>query len=374
MSITTQIEPEDHGLFPRSRGKAIAHTAGQIGLQALSLVIGMGLVVALLAWAGYNTSDVLSSMVKGAFGTAFNLSGSLTQAVPLMLCAVAVWIAFQAGLFNIGADGQLQVGGVTALVAITWLPDTLPTLAFLAVAVVAGAFGGAVWGAIAGVLKAYRGANEVISTIMLNIIATTSILLLIAGPLRAPTSQFTAQSERIPDAAALGDAIPGVPWVFLIAVVVSVVAVVLVKRTALGLRLRAVGLNADAATHAGLTVRTIQWNTLTLSGALAGLSGALILIGFRYYIAPGWAASWGLLAIVIAFLALRSPIMITVWAVVFGMINASGVAMKGAASVPDSVTTLMQAMPVICLFVLLAIPRTGLYRTLKSAITGREAK
>ena len=100
---------------------------------------------------------------------------------------------------------------------------------------------------------------------------------------------------------------------------------------------------------------------------MAGLSGALILIGFRYYIAPGWAGSWGLIAIVIAFLALRSPIMITVWAVVFGMINTSGVAMKGAASVPDSVTTLMQAMPVICLFALLAIPRTGLYRTLKAA-------
>jgi simple sugar transport system permease protein len=150
-----------------------------------------------------------------------------------------------------------------------------------------------------------------------------------------------------------------------------VLSVVLIKRTALGLRLRAVGLNQDAATHAGLTVRTIQWNTFTLSGAAAGLSGALILVGFRYYIAPGWAASWGLLAIVIAFMALRSPLMITVWAIVFGMINASGVAMKGAASVPDSVTTLMQALPVICLFVLLAIPRTGLYRTLKGALSGR---
>lgn len=371
MSVTSQIEADDHGLFPRSRSKAIAHTVGQIGLQALALVIGMAIVVGILAWSGYSTTDVLSSMVKGAFGTTFNLSVSLTQAVPLMLCAVAVWIAFQAGLFNIGADGQLQVGGVTALMVITWMPDSLPTLVYLVLAVIAGCVGGAVWGAIAGLLKAYRGANEVISTIMLNIIATTSILLLIAGPLRAPTSRFTAQSERIPDAAVLGDALPGVPWIFLIALVVSIAAVVLIKRTALGLRLRAVGLNAEAATHAGLTVRTIQWTTFTLSGAMAGLSGALILVGFRYYIAPGWAASWGLLAIVIAFLALRSPIMITVWAVVFGMINASGVAMKGAASVPDSVTTLMQAMPVICLFVLLAIPRTGLYRSLKSAVMGR---
>lgn len=373
MSITTQIEPEEHGLYPRPRVKALAHSAGQIGLQALSLVMGMALVVALLAWSGYDTGDVLSSMVKGAFGTTYNLGVSLTQAVPLMLCAVAVWIAFQAGLFNIGADGQLQVGGVFALVAVTRLPDSMPTFVFLLVGAVAGCVGGALWGAIAGLLKAYRGANEVISTIMLNIIATTSILLLIAGPLKAETSKFTAQSERIPDTAILGDALPGIPWIFVIAVVVSVLSIILIKRTALGLRLRAVGLNQDAATHAGLTVRTIQWNTFTLSGAVAGLSGALILVGFRYYIAPGWAASWGLLAIVIAFLALRSPLMITVWAVVFGMINASGVAMKGAASVPDSVTTLMQALPVICLFVLLAIPRTGLYRTLKGALTGRGA-
>jgi ABC-type uncharacterized transport system permease subunit len=371
MSIATQIEPDEHGLYARPRAKALTHSLGQIGLQAVSLIIGMGLVVALLAWSGYDIGDVLGSMVKGAFGTPYNLGMSLTQAVPLMLCAVAVWIAFQAGLFNIGADGQLQVGGLVALLIVTRLPDSFPTIAYLIAGCIAGCLGGALWGGIAGLLKAYRGANEVISTIMLNIIASTSIMLLIAGPLKAQTSKFTAQSERIADAAVMGDAAPGLPWIFVIAVVVSVASIILVRRTALGLRLRAVGLNPDAATHAGLTVRVIQWNTFALSGATAGLSGALVLLGFRYYIAPGWAASWGLLAIVIAFLALRAPLMIVAWAVIFGMINASGVAMKGAASVPDSVTTLMQALPVICIFILLVIPKTGLYRSVKGTLTGR---
>ncbi len=368
MSVTVRVEEEPHGLYARSRGAAVVHFLEQVGLQVLALILGMGLVVVGLAWAGYDAGAVISGMIQGAAGTPYNLGLSLTQAVPLMLCAIAVWVAYQAGLFNIGGDGQLQVGGLTALLAAVWLPAAVPSLLALLLALAAGCIGGGVWGAIAGLLRAYRGANEVISTIMLNIIASTGIILLIAGPFKAETAKFTAQSERVPDDRVLGEVLPGVPAIFLIALVVSIVVVLVIQRSALGLKLRAVGLNQEAALHAGLNVRTIQWHTLTMSGAIAGLAGGLVIVGFRYYIAAGWAVNWGLIAIVIAFLALRSPIMITVWAVVFGMISASALTLKGAASVPDSVTTLMQAMPVICLFVLLAIPRTGLYRTLRDSL------
>lgn len=368
MSVVTRIEEEPHGLYARGRRAAVIHFLEQVGLQVLALVLGMGLVVLGLALAGYDAGAVIGGMIQGAAGTPYNLGLSLTQAVPLMLCAIAVWVAYQAGLFNIGGDGQLQVGGLVALLVAVWLPSTLPSVLALAVALLAGCLGGGAWGAIAGLLRAYRGANEVISTIMLNIIASTGIVLLIAGPFKAQTAKFTAQSERVPDDRTLGELVPGIPVIFLIAVIVSIGAVLLIQRSALGLKLRAVGLNQDAALHAGLNVRTIQWHTFTLSGAIAGLAGGLVIVGFRYYIAAGWAVNWGLIAIVIAFLALRSPIMITVWAVVFGMISASALTLKGAASVPDSVTTLMQAMPVICLFILLAIPRTGLYRNIRASL------
>ena len=203
---------------------------------------------------------------------------------------------------------------------------------------------------------------------MLNIIASTGIILLIAGPFKAETAKFTAQSERVPEDRILGELVPGIPLIFMIALAISIATVLMIHRTSLGLKLRAVGLNQEAALHAGLNVRTLQWHAFTFSGAIAGLAGGLVIIGFRYFIAAGWAVNWGLIAIVIAFLALRSPIMITVWAVVFGMISASALTLKGTASVPDSVTTLMQAMPVICLFILLTIPRTGLYRTLRDSL------
>lgn len=343
---------------PRWRTAASARALAllrTVGPQVAAFVLSMALVLGLLTALGYDPGLVLTAIVNGAAGSAFAVSTSLTLAVPLLLTATAVWLAFQAGLFNIGGDGQLQMGGLAALLVAVHAPGQLPGVLVAVLAVAAGATAGALWAAIAGLLRAYRGANEVISTIMLNFIATGAITLLTAGALRAATADFSPRTERVPADSTLGSVVPGLPLSFLVALVLCTAVVLTVQRTALGLRLRAVGLNRDAAVHAGLKVDTLMWRAFAASGALAGVAGALILLGYRYYIAPGWAPAWGFLGIVIAFLALRTPLLLPVWAVVLGMIGASAPTLKGTASVPDAITTVMQGLPVVCLFLLVFV-------------------
>jgi ABC-type uncharacterized transport system permease subunit len=327
-----------------------------VSTQVVAFVLSMALLIGVLALLGYDAGAVVNALWDGSVGSPFAISQSLSEAVPLLLTATAVWLAFQAGLFNIGADGQLQIGGLIALLVALHFPASAPTVVTIVLALVAGAIAGGFWAGIAGALRAYRGSNEVISTIMLNFIALEIINQLIGGALRSKADLFTPKTDEVPLGTQLGELIPGsgLPWIALIAIVVSVATILLVVRTTVGLRLRAVGLNGQAAFHGGLPVRRYQFLAFCASGAVAGLAGGLVILGYRYYIAPGWAPPWGFLGIVIAFLSLRTPLLIPVWAIILGMIGSAGPTLKGDASVPDSITTLMQTLPVIVLFVLYA--------------------
>jgi simple sugar transport system permease protein len=139
--------------------------------------------------------------------------------------------------------------------------------------------------------------------------------------------------------------------------VLAVATIVVVQRSRLGLKLRAVGLNDEAAHVAGLRPRRYWIGSITASGALAGLGGGLVVLGVRYYLAPGWAASWGFEGVLIAFLAYRLPYLIPLWALLFGMMSAAGPTLEANASVPSAVVTVMQTLPVITLFMLYAVAR-----------------
>jgi ABC-type uncharacterized transport system permease subunit len=318
----------------------------------------MAVLVGILALLGYGAGTVVTALWNGSVSSPFALSQSLSEAVPLTLTATAVWLAYQAGLYNIGADGQLQIGGLITLVVALQIPPTASAVTIVA-ALVAGCLAGGLWAAIAGALRAYRGSSEVISTIMLNFIAIATLLQLASGALHSPDSPFTPQTSDVPIEAQLGlaSASAGIPWIIVIAFAIAVVVIGLVSSTGLGLRLRAVGLNPDAARHAGVSIRRYQFVSFCLSGMLAGLAGGLVILGLRYYIAPGWAPPWGFQGMVIAFLALNTPLLIPVWAIALGMIGAAGPTLKGDAAVPDSITTVMQTLPLIVLYVFYALIR-----------------
>jgi len=325
-------------------------------VQITAFIISMGFLILLLAILGYDTGTVAESLWDGSVGSPAALGLSLREAVPLILCAAAVWLAFQAGLFNVGADGQLQVGGLCALVICLQL-DSLPGPLVIALALVVGMAAGALWAGIAGALKTFFGATEVISTIMLNFIAFQLVSEAMTKPLQSETT-VNLTTDEIPEKARLGMVFGDVlAWGFLIAVVVSVAVILYINRTTVGLRLRAMGLNSLSVRHAGIRVRRYWLGVMCASGALAGLAGALVIVGMRFVMAPGWAPAWGFLGILIAFLALRSPFLLPVWGLLFGMLAAAGPALKADAGVSPGIVVLMQTLPVIVLFAIYALWR-----------------
>lgn len=331
-----------------------------VTVQVGAFVVSLGLVVALLTALGYDAGKSVSALWNGSAGSLQSLGISLSQATPVMLAGVAVWLAAQAGLFNIGADGQLQMGGLAALVAVSYLGLPKTGVVLIPVGLVAASLAGAAWSSVAALLKTHRGGNEIVSTLMLNFIAAILIMELTRGPLQSQANPYTPQTDPIPIAASLPTIVDGTQITFGIALAVAVTSVVLVAvtRTTVGLRLRAIGLNRDAALYSGVPVRRFWLGSMVASGALCGLAGGLVMLGLRYYLAMGWASPWGFQGVLVAFLAMRSPYLIPVWAVLFGMLSSAGPALKASASVPDSIVTIMQALPVIVLFVLYAAWRS----------------
>lgn len=324
---------------------------GELGYQVGAAVLAVVFLLVLLGALGYPVAESFEAIQQASLSTSTGFEASLMQAVPVVLAGVAVWFAYKVGLFNIGADGQLQVGGVAAFVVVAYLDA--PGVVAIALALVCAACGGALWALIAGWLRVARGANEIISTIMLNFIAVIVGEQLISGALRNPDAT-SPQTEAIPPATELGRVVDAVPigWAFVLAVAVTAALVGLMQRTRIGLQLRAIGLNADAAARAGVQVGRLRLLSMGLSGAAAGLAGGLVVLGMRQYLAPGWAPAWGFIGILVAFLALRSPALIPVWGVIFGMLAVSAPALKAQASVPDGIVTLIPVLPVLALFLL----------------------
>ena len=223
-------------------------------------------------------------MFQGAFGSTDALTATALKATPLLFVGVGITIAFRANVINIGGEGQMVAGGLLATAVALVLPD-LPAVIMLPAVLIAGIVGGAIWGAVPGALKAYYGVNEILSTIMLNVVAVQLMNYLLRGPLIDPgeieRGTRIPQTERLQEGADL-------PLLFgsgrlhigpFIAVLVAVVAYILLWRTPLGYRLRAVGQNTDAARYAGIPVKRTIVLAMTLSGAMGGLAGAVLVFG-----------------------------------------------------------------------------------------------
>jgi simple sugar transport system permease protein len=309
------------------------------------MVVGVGMVVLALAAMGYSLADVLRALWDGSLGSRFAIEDSLGNAIPLALVGVSVWVAYVAGLFNIGGEGQLQWGGLVSVVVTLALQSVSPLLAVVA-GLVCGALAGAVWAGIAGLLKVARGGSEVISTIMLTYTAVLLVNYLVNGPLKDPTdfSAATRQTERVAQLDVMVAAAA--------AAIVVLVTVGVVRRTGLGISMRATGASSRAALIAGLPVKRVWLLTMLGSGGLAGLAGALEIVAVQHRVSAGWSLNWGLLGIVVAFLSMRKPWLMVVWATVFGMLQATGPTLKADASVPDAAVTVMLIAPLAAYFCL----------------------
>ncbi len=310
-----------------------------------SLVIG-GLLIWLTApEAGFaGALDAIQSLVTGSVGSRSAFAETLVNAVPLCFAGLSVALAFQAGLFNIGAFGQIVSGTVAAAFVATNL--VLPAIIHLPLAVIAGFLGGALWGGIVGLLKARTGAHEVITTIMLNFVAVrTADFLLTTSTFQRegrndPISKIVAESARLPK---ITDRLS---WSLLLAIAAIVLVAFFLNRTTGGFRVRSVGANSHAATYAGMGVGATWILSMSLAGGLSGLAGASNLLGVEYTFS-GVFPNIGFDAIALALLGRARPVGVAAAAVLFGALRTGAVAMQASTQTPIDIIVVVQGLVIV---------------------------
>jgi general nucleoside transport system permease protein len=325
-------------------------------IPALALVLSFAVGAVLMLLVGNNPLEAYWALLRGMFGSPTKLAGSLARSVPFVGSALALAFAMRAGLFNIGAQGQLLVGGITAAWVGTWSwMFDVPSIVAVPVIVLAGFVGGAFWGAIPGVLRAKTGAHEVISTIMLNSIALfgTTWLINSTNPLLLKDpSASSARTKPISPTAELPQLVASNPPLhagIFVLIALTVVVWWVLRRTTFGFSTITVGANPHAAHYAGISVNGIIMVAMTLSGAFAGISAASEIAGTTHSFQPGTFAAMGFDGIAIALLARAHPIGILASSFLWGSLLAGAPTMQQDAGVSIDVVRIIQAM--VLLFV-----------------------
>jgi simple sugar transport system permease protein len=356
---------------------------GGLTRALLSILAGLLLAALLIRASGYDVLDACSALWSGATGLqagpaktpnqvpfgigswracldTFVLAQSLARVTPLLLAGLAVGLGLRAGLFNIGAQGQMVLGALAA--AVVGGMRSPSALVHVPLALLAGALWGALWGALPGLLRARRGVHEVISTIMLNYLAVNFASYLVTHGLKDPKS-MSVQTPLIRQTAWLSPFVPGSNLTagFLIALLAAFALSFLMRRTALGYQIRAVGLNAEAAGASGVPVSRILVVTMALSGALAGLAGAMEVLGVHHRFVQGVAGNYGFDGIAVALLGGLTGGGIALSALFFGALANGAAFMQLQTEVPDSIAVIVQAAVILCVGIRpmrRAVPRT----------------
>lgn len=303
-----------------------------------------------------DVAQLFDAFWRGSVGTASAFfSGTLVRAIPLAIIGVGVSIAFRAGVFNIGGEGQLLLGAVAA--TIVGLHPDWPAVIAIPAALAAAAAGGAVWAGIAALLRARFGVLEVISTIMLNFIAANLVSYLVRGPLQEPTRVYP-QTELIDAAARLPRLWPATrlhAGVFL-AIVAAIAGWWFLSRTAAGFRLRATGASPSAAMVTGrIDVVRVSFSALVASGALAGLAGGIEISGVTYALYENLSPGYGFSAIAVAILARLEPARVLFAALLFAVLETGALGMQRDAGVPSVVALALEA---VIILLVIALQRT----------------
>ena len=337
----------------RRRPKFVAYL---VPLGAVLIALAIGAIM--LGLLGANPIEGFGEMFQGAFGSKDALVETALKATPLLFVGVGITIAFRANVINIGGEGQMVAGGLLATTMSLVLPD-LPAIVMLPTVLIAGIVGGAAWGAIPGALKAYYNVNEILSTIMLNVVAVQLMNYLLRGPLIDPGE--LERGTRIPQTARLQEG-ADLPLLFgdgrlhigpLVAVAAAIAAYILLWRTPLGFRVRAVGLSRDAARYAGIPVKRTIVLAMTMSGAMSGLAGAVLVFGSEGHrmvtdgSTIGFTGSAGFNGIVAALFGGLHPIWTIPASFLFGGLLVGGIALQRAVQVPSALIMALNGLVVI---------------------------
>jgi ABC-type uncharacterized transport system permease subunit len=312
-----------------------------VPLAAVLLALVIGAI--LLAVSGADPIKAYSALLDGSFCSMKAVGRTLAKATPLIFSGLAVAFAFKAGLFNIGAQGQLLFGALVAAV-VGFMVNGLPAFLHATLALLAGATAGALYAAIPGALKAYTGAHEVITTIMLNYVAINITDYFADGPFKDTTGgNIVARTPEILDTARI-PSMGEIPVGFFLAVLAAAVIWWLLWHTTLGFEIRTVGLSPHAAKYAGMKVAFTVILTMVISGFLAGIGGAIETQGIVGRYQPGFNAGLGFDGITIALLGKTHPFGIIPAALLIGAMKAGASTMQFDAGVAKEITDVIQAL------------------------------
>ncbi|MBD2447374.1 ABC transporter permease [Nostoc sp. FACHB-152] len=318
---------------------------------ASALIVGAILII----FAGANPITAYTALFQESLSTYFGFGNTLTKMTPLLFTSLGVLVALKAGQFNIGGEGQIYLGALGSTLIGLYVQG-LPAIIHIPLALLAGFIFGAVWGWIPGYLKAVRGVNEVITTLLLNYIAINLISYLVQNPLKAPTAP-SPYSPLIAKSAQLPIILPGslAHAGIILALITAAILWILLVRSPLGYQITAVGFNPIAARYARMSVeRTIMF-VMALAGGLAGLAGATEVMGLKYRLFEQISPGYGFDAIAIAFLSRGNIGGVVLTSLFFAALRSGANVMQRSAGVPVTVVYAIQGLTVLFIAISLAV-------------------
>lgn len=338
----------------------LIHLIGPILALIASFIIG-GIVILVI---GKDPLFVYTRFFSETLGNSYGVGQVLFRATPLMFTGLAAAISFRAGLFNIGAEGQLSIGSLATALTGVYLSG-LPPIVLIPFCLMAGMIGGAIWGAIPGILKAKFGAHEVINTIMMNFIAAALVSYLVINVYAVPA---TVHTFEIDEAAQIGrlnilvGAFHGSPVnvSLFLAIICCIVVYFLLWKTRLGYELRTLGLNPFAANYGGINTGSRTIIALTLSGAIAGLVGSNFVMGYKHYYELGFAEGIGFIGIAVTLLAKNHPIGIILTSIFFGTLEYGSLTINTI--VPKELSNILLAIVIIFMIIITKIMNRWILR------------
>lgn len=314
----------------------------QAALALGAIVAALLTMVAAAAAFGHDPLRLLDGMLRGSVGSRFALESTILKSVPLLLTGVSVALAFRAGVWNIGAEGQFIVGALAAHAA---------SNRGVVAAIFAAGIAGALWASIATLMRAWRAAPEVLTTILLNFVAIHLLGYAVNGPMREAAGQYPQTDPAAASLPAFGGLHSGV----LIAVAVSVAAWFLLYRTHEGLRLRAAGQNREAARWAGVDVERQITRAMALSGAVAGVAGGIELLGVTERLFERFASGYGYSGIAVALLGALHPLAIVLAAFFMGALVSGAGELQRGAGISAAIAIVGQAVVILSVLIFTAM-------------------
>lgn len=319
-----------------------------IGYSLIAIVCSFVIAGIVMVVLGYNPLEAYRALLDGAFGSSYALSLTLSKSVPLIFVGLAVGFALQGGLFNIGCEGQIYVGGFIAAVAGLALSRALPAWLALSMAIVCGVLGSSLWGAGIGLIKARLNINEVIVAIMMNYIAQLLTSFFVNGPFIAKGS-MTPQTEMLPENLQLPKIIPNTQLTtsLYIAIVIAFAYAILINRTTFGFEVRAMGNNLHAAETGGVKITKTTVLTMAVSGGIAGMAGIFEVFGTYGRFIDGFSSGLGFTGIAIAFIGQSTPLGIILASLLFGSLQAGAMQMSMMAGVSANINNFIQGLVIV---------------------------